>query len=58
MIKASPTPDPVPGAIVAMPTIEELCRSILARHHDTISVRKPAVAVPRLARILEAALDL
>ena len=58
MIKASPTPDPVPGAIVAMPTIEELCRSILARHQATISVRKPAVAVPRLARILEAALDL
>ena len=58
MIKASPTPDPVPGASLAMPTIEELCRSILARHQDTISVRKPAVAVPRLARILEAALDL
>ncbi len=39
-------------------TTEGLCRSILARHQDTICVRKSAIAVPRLKRILEAALDL
>lgn len=39
-------------------TTEGLCRSILARHQDTICVRKTAIAVPRLKRILEAALDL
>jgi AcrR family transcriptional regulator len=48
------TPDPG-GAI---PTPEDLCRSILSRHHDTISVRNTAVAVPRLLAILEAALEL
>jgi AcrR family transcriptional regulator len=58
MTHDSPSAAHSAGAPVAMPTLEELCRSILARHHDTISVRKPAVAVPRLARILEAALDL
>ncbi|MCH8466860.1 MAG: TetR/AcrR family transcriptional regulator [Roseinatronobacter sp.] len=39
-------------------TTEGLCRSILARHQDTICVRKTAIAVPRLKRILESALDL
>lgn len=47
-----------PVVPTAMPTVEELCRSILTRHQDTIIVRKPSVAVPRLARILEAALEL
>ena len=37
---------------------EEQFRGILARHHDTIGVRTPAVAVPKLRRILEAALEL
>lgn len=45
------------NAAVAL-TTEDLCRSILARHQDTISVRKAELAVPRLKRILEAALDL
>lgn len=35
-----------------------MCRDILARHQDTISVRNPSIAVPRLKRILEAALEL
>ena len=39
-------------------TTGDLCRSILARHRDTVSVRNPELAVPRLERILEAALDL
>jgi len=39
-------------------TTGDLCRSILARHRDTVSVRNPELAVPRLQRILEAALDL
>jgi hypothetical protein len=58
MTRPIPAAANAPGAPMPLPTVEELCRSILARHHDTISVRKPAVAVPRLARILEAALDL
>ena len=41
-----------------MPTVAQLCHSILARHQDTISVRKPNIALPRLQRILEAAIDL
>ncbi|MBK5926258.1 TetR/AcrR family transcriptional regulator [Rhodobaculum claviforme] len=41
-----------------LPDSEALCRSILERHHDTIGVRKPAVAVPKLQRILAAALEL
>ncbi len=41
-----------------LPSTEDLCRSILERHHDTIGVRKPNVAVPNLRRIIEAALDL
>ncbi len=40
------------------PEGEELFHAIHARHHDTIGVRKPAVAVPKLRRILEAALTL
>jgi len=47
-------PDPSGG----IPTVDDLCRSILMRHHDTISVRNRHVAVPRLRVILEAALDL
>jgi AcrR family transcriptional regulator len=39
-------------------TTGDLCRSILARHRETVSVRNPELAVPRLERILEAALDL
>ncbi|WP_245760321.1 TetR/AcrR family transcriptional regulator [Roseivivax halotolerans] len=35
-----------------------MCRDILARHEDTISVRNPSIAVLRLKRILVAALDL
>jgi TetR/AcrR family transcriptional regulator, cholesterol catabolism regulator len=58
MTKTIPTAANAPGAPMPLPTVEELCRSILARHQDTISVRKPAVAVPRLARILEGALEL
>jgi AcrR family transcriptional regulator len=58
MTNPIPTAANASGAPMPLPTVEQLCRSILARHHDTISVRKPAVAVPRLARILEAALDL
>lgn len=41
-----------------LPTTDDLCRSILIRHQDTVSVRNQAVAVPRLRAILEAALDL
>jgi AcrR family transcriptional regulator len=43
---------------LAAPTPDELCRSILWRHRDTIGVRKSSVAVPKLRRILEAALTL
>ncbi|MGY6635441.1 MAG: TetR/AcrR family transcriptional regulator [Alkalilacustris sp.] len=53
------TPDDrehAPG--IEVPDTEALCRSILERHHDTIGVRKPAVAVPKLQRILLAALEL
>ncbi len=39
-------------------SMEDMCRDILARHQDTISVRNPSIAVPRLKRILVAALDL
>ncbi len=39
-------------------TTEDLCKSILARHADTICVRNPTIAVPKLKRIIEAALDL
>ena len=42
----------------AVPTTEDLCRSILARHHNTIGVRKPTVAVPKLQRIIETALEI
>ena len=48
---------PVPR-LAALPTVAQLCQSILARHQDTISVRKPAIALPRLQRILETAIDL
>ena len=44
------TPDPSGGI---PPTVDDLCRSILMRHHDTISVRNRHVAVPRLRVILE-----
>lgn len=47
-----------PQMIDQMPTIDALCQSILARHQDTITVRKPTIAVPRLRRILEVAIDL
>lgn len=40
------------------PTMEALCASILARHHATIAVRKPEVAVANLQRIVGAALEL
>ncbi len=39
-------------------TTEALCRSMLDRHSDTISVRKPEFAVRKLKIIIEAALDL
>ncbi|WP_428929255.1 TetR/AcrR family transcriptional regulator [Marinibacterium sp. SX1] len=39
-------------------TTEALCRSMLARHGDTITVRKPEFAVRKLKVIVEAALDL
>jgi TetR/AcrR family transcriptional regulator, cholesterol catabolism regulator len=42
----------------AAPTSADLCRSILLRNQDTISVQKPAVAVPNLQRIIEAALEI
>lgn len=41
-----------------LPTATQLCASILARHQDTISVRKPNIAVARLQQILEVAIDL
>lgn len=37
---------------------EALCRAMLARHPDTIRTRKPSVAVPRLARIVTAVLEI
>ena len=40
------------------PGDEEVFHAIHARHHATIGVRKPAVAVPKLRRILEAALEI
>lgn len=39
-------------------TTEALCRSMLARHGDTITVRKPDFAVRKLKVIVEAALEL
>ena len=42
----------------ALPTTEDLCESILDRHRQTIGVRKASIAVPKLKRILEAALEL
>lgn len=39
-------------------TTEALCRSMLERHRTTIAVQKPGVALPKLSRIIEAALDL
>ena len=45
----------VDGATIST---EDMCRAILARHKDTICVQKPSVAVPRLHKILDAALDL
>lgn len=41
-----------------LPTTDDLYQSILNRHQDTIGVRKATIAVPKLKRILEAALDL
>lgn len=38
--------------------IEALCRAMLARHPDTIRTRKAKVAVPRLARIVSAVLEI
>lgn len=38
--------------------MEGLCRSILERHRDMIRVRKPHVAVAKLARIVETILNL
>lgn len=46
-----------PSSVAGLTNVD-LCRSILARHRDAIAVRKPAVAVPRLVRIIEAALEL
>lgn len=37
---------------------EDMCRAIWLRHKDAMNVRKGSVAVPRLVRILGAALDL
>jgi AcrR family transcriptional regulator len=39
-------------------TMPSLCARILARHKDTIRVKKPALAVARLAAIVETTLDL
>ncbi|NMG41658.1 TetR family transcriptional regulator [Chelativorans sp. ZYF759] len=39
-------------------SMEGLCRSILERHRDTIRVRKPHIAVAKLARIIETILTL
>lgn len=39
-------------------SMEALCRRILERHQATIRVKKPAVAVANLARIIETTLDL
>lgn len=39
-------------------TTEDLCRSMLERHRDTISVKKPAFAVRKLEAIITAALEL
>lgn len=47
-----------PQSADQLPTVDALCLSILARHQDTISVRKPNIAVPRLKRILEVAIEL
>lgn len=54
----SARPALTPLSAGAAPSNHDLCRSILERHQDTIGVRKAAVAVPNLQRIIEAALDL
>lgn len=39
-------------------SMEPLCRRILARHADTVRIKKPAVAVANLARIIDTTLTL
>lgn len=51
-------PDTVPPQDPDRFGIEALCRAMLSRHPETIRTRKPSIAVPRLARIVIAVLEI
>ncbi len=46
------------NARLALPSMEDLCRSVLENNRATISVKKPAMALRKLELILAAALEL